>query len=153
MTLERERRYNVAKKVKTYKVQYKSNDPSNPKFKNSGKSSMKVNDWIEIELNDAWPPDSTINSISFYHNTVVDGHDQKDESNPLGFWTSEKGNGLGLAGKFSCSAESNTLVKVSDIETLGEGSEIKYWFAVAGTIGSTSSTWSVDPELINKGSA
>lgn len=142
----------MAKKAKGYKIQYKSEDPSNPKFKDSGKASLQKDDWIEIELNDDFPDGSTIDSVTFYNNQVVDGQDQKDDASVVGAWSSEAGDGPGLGGIFSCSSDSSTEVTVTDEEDLSAGSEVKYWFATAGTIGGTdpAETWSVDPELINK---
>ena len=75
--------------------------------------------------------------------------DRKDTSSPLGSWTRSKGNSTGLTGFYSCSAVSTTQVKIKNTETNTD--DDKFWYSVSGKIGGTKKTWSIDPELINKG--
>lgn len=142
----------MSQNVKTYMVQYNASDPTKPTFKDSGKADLKQNDWIEIHLNTAWPAGTTTTTVTFYSNSVVNGKDTKNTQGKIGSWTSTGGNGTSLTGIFNCSA-SGGVIKVTDTEILGVNSEVKYWFEVSGAVGGTSPalTWSVDPEVINKG--
>ncbi len=137
--------------MKTVTVTYSASEPTNPSFAPKSSTELNFGDTVTIKLAGNFPADSTIDKIEIVHNMVDGVEDKKDTNSPLGSWTAASGNGPGLNGFFSCSDDSSTQVKIEDTEITDD--DDKYWYSASGAIGGTSSRWSIDPELINKGKA
>ncbi len=135
--------------VKIVTVTYSSTDPTNPKYAPPGLTRLHQNETILIKLAGNFPDDSTIDTIDFDNNTIIDGKDSKDTNSPLGSWTASGGNGPGLNGIYCFYADSPTLVTIENIQDNED--DDKFWYSASGKIGNTKDTWSIDPELINKG--
>lgn len=135
--------------IKIVTVTYSSTDPMNPTYAPHGLTRLHKNETILIKLAGNFSEDSTIDTIDFDNNTIIDRKDSKNTNSPLGSWTASGGNGPGLNGIYCCSADSPTQVTIEDIQDNED--DDKFWYSASGKIGGTKETWSIDPELINKG--
>ncbi len=134
---------------KTVTVTYASSDPAKPTFAPGGTTDLNKGDTITVHLAGNFPDNSKINKVIIYNNKVVNGVDTKDWDSVVGSWTADHGNDSGLDNKFKCSADSSTTIKIEDIEDSDD--DVKYWYSAFGPVGGTTTTWKIDPELINKG--
>ncbi len=129
---------------KTVTVTYSSKDPTNPKFAPPGLTRLHKNETILIKLAGKFPDDSTIDTIDFDNNTIIDGKDSKNTNSPLGSWTASGGNDPKLDGYYCCSADSPTQVTIKDIEDNED--DDKFWYSASGSLGgSTTDRWNIDP--------
>ena len=116
----------------------------------AGVTNLNEDDTVTISLS-GFPAGSSISTVKFFANSVVNGVDTKDTSDNFGTWTRTGGNNSGLSNIYSCSSSSFLNVEIEDKEDSDD--DDKHWYSLDGVVGTTTTTWSVDPELINKGSA
>ncbi|MCH7571316.1 MAG: hypothetical protein IH891_00210 [Planctomycetes bacterium] len=130
-------------------VTYSSKNQTKPKYSPTKETRLYKGDTLTIKLN-KFPPNSTIEMIRFDYEKAIKGKHKKDIASPLGSWTARSGNSSGLNGHYLCAADSAKqsiiIVNIEDNED-----DERYWFSASGTIGGTKKTWSIDPEVINKG--
>ena len=118
-----------------------------PKFDPAaGTHALNPDDTITIEIT-GFPEKSRILEVDFYHNKTVNGVDQKDHTRSAGSWTASSGSS-GVLKAYSVTANSATQIVITDIEH--PQNEDKYWYSVEGIRPPDTTTWRVDPELINK---
>lgn len=134
--------------IKTVRVTHKQKKPY-ATYAPRGLTVLRRGDTITIELAKKFPEDSTIDTIEIYNNTIIKGMDTKDTSSLLGSWTRSPAKAKGLKGFFSCTAVSPTQVEIED--TQDNVYDDKFWYSASGKVGNTGKTWSIDPEVINRG--
>lgn len=136
--------------MKTVSIIYKKNKPTNPTFAKTGVTKLHKGDTIMIELED-FPTGSTIEKIEFNHNRVISGKNSKDTESLLGSWTCKGGNTKKLREYYICAVGSKNQVIIVDTEDNDD--DVRYWYSASGKVKvkDTEMTWSIDPELINKG--
>ena len=138
----------------TVKVTYSANNPTKPNHDaptNPHQTELNKGDTITIKLN-KFPPNSTIDKIDIYNSRVINGEHRKNRSSLLGSWTRSRGNGKGLKGFFLCFVDyKKSRVVIVDTEDNKKDDDHKYWYSVSGSLGDTQKTWSIDPEVDNKG--
>lgn len=134
--------------IKTVKVIFKPKKPTNPTYTPTGVTRLYKGDTIMIELKN-FPPKSTIEKIDINNNRVISGKNSKDTDSLLGSWTAKGGNTPKLRGYYICAVGSTNQVIIVDTEDNDD--DVRYWYSASGKIGGMKETWSIDPELINKG--
>ena len=135
---------------KNVKVTYSNTKPTKPKHDAPIKpTKLNKGDTITIKLN-KFHPDSTIDKIKINKNKVNNGKHSKGAM--LGSWTRIGGNGTKLKGIFLCFVDwKKSTVVIVDTEDNKKGVDHQYWYSVFGTDGKTKKTWSIDPEVGNRG--
>ena len=136
---------------KTYvKVTYDRNNPTKPYHDaptHPDPTVMDKGDTITIRLN-RFLRFSTIDKIKINKNNV----NTHSKGALLGSWKRIGGNETRLKGYFLCFVDhKKSRVVIVDTEDNKYGDDHKYWYSVSGTLGDTQKTWSIDPEVGNRG--
>ncbi len=117
----------------TYTINYNG---GNPEFASTPTDppDLKEGDWVVVQLGSDFPSGSSIDTLSFYHDS--------GKSDLACQWN--RGGSDNCASIYTITETSTTEVQIEDAEN--PNTDDPYWF----TVGGSPNGWSVDPELINE---